>query len=176
MNCTFFLTILCIALSQIHGEKIGKKVTDFNDVDVEKLLDQWNENDDDYDDEDDDFVDPRKKPPPKVDMQKVFKAGGNKEDIIKASKKGQPMMMFVTVSGNPTREETETTSMLWQTSLQNNNIQVQRYVIADDRVLFQLKDGSLAFEIRDFLVTQDTCLTVTFEQLEFKCKPKKTEL
>ena len=50
-----------------------------------------------------------------------------------------------------------------------------RYVIADDRVLFQLKDGSIAFEIRDFLVTQDTCLTVTFEQLEFKCKPKKNE-
>ena len=51
-----------------------------------------------------------------------------------------------------------------------------RYVIADDRVLFQLKDGSMAFEIRDFLVTQDTCLTVSFEQMEFKCKQKKTEL
>lgn len=24
------------------AEKIGKKVTDFNDVDIEKLLDQWN--------------------------------------------------------------------------------------------------------------------------------------
>ena len=51
-----------------------------------------------------------------------------------------------------------------------------RYVIADDRVLFQLKDGSLAFDIRDFLVTQNTCLTVSFEQMEFKCKQKKSEL
>ena len=51
-----------------------------------------------------------------------------------------------------------------------------RYVISDDRVLFQLTDGSLAFEIRDFLVTQDTCKTVSFEQMEFPCKPKKSEL
>ena len=50
------------------------------------------ENDDDYDDEDDE--DPRKKPPPKVNMEEIFKAGGNKEDILKASKKGQPLMLM----------------------------------------------------------------------------------
>ena len=37
---TVFLLVLFLCLT--FGEKIGKKVTDFNDVDVEKLLDQWN--------------------------------------------------------------------------------------------------------------------------------------
>ena len=83
------------------------------------------ENDDDYEDEDDEVR--RKKPPGAgIDMQKVFAAGGNKEDIMKISKKGQPLMMFVNVAGNPTKSQTETVSSFWQTSLRNNNIQVQR--------------------------------------------------
>ena len=61
-------------------------------------------------------------------MEQIFKAGGNKEDIIKASKKGQPLMMFISVAGTPTRKDTERISSLWQSSLQNNNIQVQRYL------------------------------------------------
>lgn len=82
------------------------------------------ENDEDYDEDED--AEPWKKPPPKINMDEVFKAGGNKEDIIKATKKGQPLMIFVSVAGNPTRKETERISALWQTSLNNNNIQVQR--------------------------------------------------
>ena len=88
----------------------------------------YQENDEDYDDSEDDD-DPRKNPPPKVDIQKVFQAGGSQEDILKASKKGQPLMIFVTVAGNPTKKRTEEVSMFWQTSLQNNNIQVQRYIV-----------------------------------------------
>ena len=83
------------------------------------------ENDDDYEDEDDEIR--RKKPPGAgIDMQKVFAAGANKEDIMKISKKGQPLMMFVNVAGNPTKSQTETVSAFWQTSLRNNNIQIQR--------------------------------------------------
>jgi len=60
-------------------------------------------------------------------MDAIFKSGGNQEDIIKASKKGQPLMVFVSVAGDPTMKETQEISGIWQTSLQNNNIQVQRY-------------------------------------------------
>ena len=59
-------------------------------------------------------------------MEEIFKAGGDKEEIMKASKKGQPMMIFANVAGNPTRKQTETITKVWQTSLQNNQIQVQR--------------------------------------------------
>lgn len=60
-------------------------------------------------------------------MQKVIQSGGSREDILKASKKGQPLMIFVTVAGRPDKKKTDQVSSLWQTSLQNNNIQVQRY-------------------------------------------------
>jgi len=150
--------------------KIGKKVTDYTDSDIEKLLDQWDENDDDYEDEEDDK--PWLKPKPKIDMQKILSAGGNKEDIVMASKKGQPLMIFANVAGNPTKAQTDKISAYWQQSLQNGQIQVQRYIVADDRVLFQVSDGSLAFKIKDFLVGQDTCESVSFENMDFDGKGK----
>ncbi|XP_002155517.1 LDLR chaperone boca isoform X1 [Hydra vulgaris] len=163
--------ILIVASSKNSKQKvnkIGKNVGDYNDVDVEKLLDQWNENDED--DEDEDTDDPRLKPRPKINMEEIFKAGGSQEEILKASKKGQPLMIFANVAGNPSRKETETVSALWQTSLRNNQIQVQRYVISDNRVLFQLEDGSQAFEIKDYLTSLNTCESVSFENLNFPGK------
>lgn len=162
--------LVCCKERKIKAEKIGKKISDYNDVDVEKLLDQWNENDEDDDGEDDD--DPRLKEPPKVNMEEIFKAGGNQEDLLKASKKGKPMMIFANVAGNPTKEETETISGIWQTSLRNAQIQVQRYVVSDKRILFQLDDGSKAIEIKDYLVSLDTCESVSFDNLNFDGKGK----
>ena len=81
-------------------------------------------------------------------------------------------MIFANVAGNPTKKETEKVSALWQQSLQNANIQVQRYVIGDNRVLLQVADGSLAFEIKDYLVSQDTCEEVSFENMQFPGKGK----
>ena len=59
-------------------------------------------------------------------MEKILKAGGDKEEIMKASKKGQAMMIFANVAGNPTRTQSEAITKVWQTSLMNNQIQVQR--------------------------------------------------
>jgi hypothetical protein len=42
---SFFLIILCTlncAPQTAAEKKIGKKLTDYNDVDMERLLDQWN--------------------------------------------------------------------------------------------------------------------------------------
>jgi len=153
--------------------KIGKKVTDYSDADIHKLLDQWNENDDDYEEEEDDA--PWKKPKPKIDMQKIMQGGNNKEDMIAASKKGQPLMIFANVAGNPTRNQAEKVTSFWQQSLQNAQIQVQRYMVSDNRVLFQVNDGSLAVKIKDFLVSQDTCESVSFENLDFPGKGKGKE-
>jgi len=163
-----FISISSIIICVQTKEKIGKKITDYNDADLHKLLDQWNENDEDDDGEDDD--DPRLKTPPKVNMDEILKSGGDKEQILKASKKGQPMMIFANVAGNPTKKQTESITSLWQTSLQNNQIQVKRYVVSDKRVLFQLDDGSQAFEIKDYLVTLDTVESVSFENMEFPGK------
>ena len=59
--------------------------------------------------------------------------------------------------------------------------QVQRYVVADDRVLLMVEDGSLAWDVKDYIITQTDCTKVSFEQLSFDCAgwtepAKKTEL
>ena len=42
-----------------------------------------------------------------------------------------------------------------------------RYLVADDRALFLLKDGSTAWDVKDFLVQQPECKEVTFENQNF---------
>jgi hypothetical protein len=54
---------------------------------------------------------------------------GNIGDIMKLSKKGKTLMIFVTVSDRPTRTETETITTLWQTSLFNANFEITKLVI-----------------------------------------------
>ncbi|KAB0373089.1 hypothetical protein FD755_014748 [Muntiacus reevesi] len=70
---------------------------------------------------------------------------GKPESMLKMTKKGKTLMMFVTVSGNPTEKETEEITSLWQGSLFNANQDVQRFII------------------KDFLVSQDRCADVTLE-------------
>lgn len=97
----------------------------------------------------------------------------NPENVLKASKKGKTLMTFVTVSGNPTRAESEDITKLWQTSLWNNHIQAERYMIDDNRAIFMFKEGSQAWEAKDFLVEQERCLQVTIENKDYKGKHVK---
>lgn len=76
-------------------------------------------------------------------------------------------MTFVSVDGNPTRDEAETLTKLWQTSLWNNHIQAERYMVDDDRAIFMFKDGSQAWDAKDFLVQQKRCKGVTIENKEY---------
>lgn len=76
-------------------------------------------------------------------------------------------MTFVTVSNNPSREEAESITKLWQTSLWNNHIQAERYMVSDDRAIFLFKDGSQAWMAKDFLVEQERCKGVTIENKEY---------
>ena len=45
--------------------------------------------------------------------------GQDPEELIKSTKKGQTMMVFATVSGNPTRRETEEITHRWAMALQH---------------------------------------------------------
>lgn len=68
-----------------------------------------------------------KRPPAPIGFSKIDP--GKPESILKLTKKGKTLMMFVTVSGNPTEKETEEITSLWQGSLFNANYDVQRYAI-----------------------------------------------
>ena len=54
--------------------------------------------------------------------------GQDPEKLIKMTKKGQTMMMFATVSGNPTRRETEEITQIWWAALKNALYDVTKYV------------------------------------------------
>ena len=47
--------------------------------------------------------------------------------------------LFAQVSGNPTREQTEEVTSLWQTGLWNSHIQADRFLLEDDRAIFMFK-------------------------------------
>jgi hypothetical protein len=64
------------------------------------------------------------RPTPQIDMSKIDMS--NPENLLKVTKKGKTLMTFVTVSGNPTRTESEEITKLWQTSLWNSHIQAER--------------------------------------------------
>ncbi|XP_060586474.1 LDLR chaperone boca-like [Ruditapes philippinarum] len=178
MACTFtlqkfyYILILCIFASIINGEtkdenvkkqnedKWKKKdIRDYSEADLERLYDQWEDADEDELPEDE--LPEWKREPPKVDMSKLNTA--DPEGMLKATKKGKTLMMFASVSGNPTQDETEKVTQIWAGSLFNANIETQRYVVGENRVIFMLKDGAMAWEVKDFLVKQDRCEEVTIE-------------
>lgn len=47
--------------------------------------------------------------------------------------------------------------------------------MGSNRVIFMLRDGSMAWEVKDFLVSQDRCMDVTVEGQVFPGKAAKKE-
>lgn len=137
--------------------KKKKDIRDYNDADMARLLEQW-EKDDEIEEGD---LPEHKRPSAPIDFSQIDP--GKPESILKMTKKGKTLMMFVTVSGSPTEKETEEITSLWQGSLFNANYDVQRFIVGSDRAIFMLRDGSYAWEIKDFLVGQDRCADVTLE-------------
>lgn len=157
--------MLC-AVETETKEKAKKKkdIRDYNDADMARLLEQW-EADDDI--EEGDLPEHKRSPPP-IDFSKVNPS--KPEELLKMSKKGRTLMVFATVSGDPTEKETEEITGLWQGSLFNANFDIQRFVVGSNRVIFMLRDGSLAWEVKDFLVAQERCVDVTVEGQVFPGK------
>ncbi|XP_056881060.1 LRP chaperone MESD [Takifugu flavidus] len=141
-----------------------KDIRDYNDADMARLLEQWEEDDDI---EEGDLPEHKRAPPP-IDFSKVDPS--KPEELLKLSKKGKTLMVFATVSGEPTEKETEEITGLWQGSLFNANFDIQRFVVGSNRVIFMLRDGSVAWEVKDFLVSQERCVDVTVEGQVFPGK------
>uniref|UniRef100_UPI0037E872CE LRP chaperone MESD n=1 Tax=Semicossyphus pulcher TaxID=241346 RepID=UPI0037E872CE len=160
--CTYLFCIL--ATESKEKPKKKKDIRDYNDADMARLLEQW-EKDDDI--EDGDLPEHRRSPPP-IDFSKVD--ASKPEELLKMSKRGKTLMVFATVSGDPTEKETEEVTGLWQGSLFNANFDVQRFVVGSNRVIFMLRDGSMAWEVKDFLVAQERCVEVTVEGQVFPGK------
>ncbi|KAM3838169.1 LRP chaperone MESD-like [Diretmus argenteus] len=165
--CAYLLCI--IATDGKNKPKKKKDIRDYNDADMARLLEEW-EKDDDI--EEGDLPEHKRSPPP-IDFSKVDPS--KPEELLKMSKKGKTLMIFATVSGDPTEKETEELTGLWQGSLFNANFDIQRFVVGSNRVIFMLRDGSMAWEVKDFLVFQDRCAEVTVEGQVFPGKAAKKD-
>ncbi|KAI8037281.1 hypothetical protein M5D96_010032 [Drosophila gunungcola] len=111
-----------------------KDIRDYSEADLERLLDQWEEDEEPLEA---DELPEHLRPQPKLDLSNLDSK--NPEDLLKISKKGRTLMTFVSVTGNPTREEGDAITKLWQTSLWNNHIQAERYMTAPvNRVVLRL--------------------------------------
>uniref|UniRef100_A0A3Q4G1Y1 LRP chaperone MESD n=1 Tax=Neolamprologus brichardi TaxID=32507 RepID=A0A3Q4G1Y1_NEOBR len=82
-----------------------------------------------YDDIEEGDLPEHKRSPPPIDFSKVNPS--KPEELLKMSKKGRTLMVFATVSGDPTEKETEEITGLWQGSLFNANFDIQRYFLSN---------------------------------------------
>merc|ERR1739838_528194 len=104
------------------GEKpdwAKKSLQDYSDADLERLLDQW--------DEDEEPIPPDElpdghpdKPQPQVDLSKLDMS--KPEELMQATKKGKTVMMFAKIHDFVSREETEEVTSIWQTGLYKNKL------------------------------------------------------
>ncbi|CAB3221899.1 unnamed protein product [Arctia plantaginis] len=173
MRKTIFLLCLiyfAISLGKKHSDEekpawAKKDIRDYSDADLERLFDQWEEDEEPL--PEDELPEHLRKPPAldltKLDMTKP-------EEVMQATKKGQTLMMFVTVANKPSRARSEEITKIWQTSLWSNHIQAERYLIDDDRAIFMFKDGSQAWTAKEFLLEQEELKEV---QLESQTYPGK---
>lgn len=155
------ITTFANARKSKSGEKpdwAKKDIRDYSDADLERLYDQWEEDDEPLEP---DELPEHLRPSPKIDMSNLDPS--NPESILKLSKKGKMLMTFVTVRGNPTKQELEEVTSIWQSSLMNNHISVDRFLVDDKRAIFAFKDGSQAWEAKDFLVEQGQLEEITIE-------------
>lgn len=172
MSKTLFLLLLCFALTCSKKSNQGNKpdwakkdIRDFTDADLERLFDQWEEDEEPLpEDELPEYL----RKPPSIDLTKMDMS--NPESVLQATKKGQTLMMFVTVANKPSRTRTEELTKIWQTGLWSNHIQAERYLIDDDRAIFMFQDGSQAWTAKEYLIEQDELKEV---QLESQTYPGK---
>ncbi|EGT56358.1 CBN-BMY-1 protein [Caenorhabditis brenneri] len=158
-------------------QKKKKDLTSYTDADLEKLYEEWEENDDEELEEDEKPEHKRK--PPQMDLDSMKAKAKNPEDLLAMSKKGQTLMLFVGVidPAHPDRTDirpfTEKWTALWQSQLYNNHVDLQVFVIDDNRAIFMFKDGEQAFEAKKFLLKQEYVTEVTIEGQSFDGPAKK---
>lgn len=151
---------------------------------MEKLFDQWEENDDD--DLEEDELPPHKRQQKQVDIEELklkvcllFSIlslqlqAKNPEDLVRLTKRGQTVMMFVGVvdpslpGKKDIRPFTEHWTNMWQSALYNNHVDCQVFfdfqffyhdfqvfIIDDNRAIFMFREGSQAFEAKQYLIKQ----------------------
>lgn len=139
-----------------------KDIRDMTDADLEHILDQWEENEEPLEP---DELPEHLRPPAQIDISKIDMS--DPDNVLRATKKGKGVMMFVDVRPDTSVDEAKTVMQIWQSSLLNNHIIVERYPIEDRRSIFMFREGSQAVEAKNFLIAQKELQLVTLEGQTF---------
>ncbi|CAI2347168.1 unnamed protein product [Caenorhabditis sp. 36 PRJEB53466] len=161
---------------RLTNEDLSPQKT-YTERDLDRLYEEWEENDEDELEEDE--KPEHKRTPPQMDLDSMKAKAKTPEDLLAMSKKGQTVMLFVGIV-DPTRPGrtdirpfTEKWTALWQSQLYNNHVDLQVFVIDDNRAIFMFKDGAQAFEAKKFLLEQEFVSEITIEGQSFDGKAKK---
>ncbi|XP_065831884.1 LDLR chaperone boca-like [Oscarella lobularis] len=148
MTFVFVRFLVLISLLSVAKEKSQTKkiLTDYTDEEIDQLFDKWEENEDEKDPDDYAHLKPPKQPNVQFDLSKPI---SNVDDMLKQSKKGRRHHVIARAG---------------QSSLFNANIHTQCYMLDDIRAIFVIQDGSVAWDVKDFLITQEDCRSVELEQ------------
>ncbi len=129
----FFVMLILAVLLEVNAakkkdsaddkQKKKKDIRDYNDADLERLFDEWEDAEDEHDPDD---LPEHKRPSPTFDMSQIDLT--DPEAALKLTKKGKTLMLFVSVSGDPTQDETDEITTRWQSMLFNAHFSFQRLV------------------------------------------------
>ncbi|XP_011874474.1 PREDICTED: LDLR chaperone boca [Vollenhovia emeryi] len=155
-----FVTMLATSAAKQEKKKSwrDKDIRDMNDVDMEYLLEQWEANEEPLEP---DELPEHLRPLPKMDISKLDIR--DPETMLKLSKKGKGVMMFVDLESNVSDEQADIATRIWQTGLQNNHITIERYPIENKRYIFMFHDGAQALEGKDYLLQHPEVAFITIE-------------
>lgn len=159
-----------------------KSVLDYDETDVHRVYKEWLENDEELERDEIDELDInplKQRETPFLSDLKMKDGVVDRARLMRMAHSGKPIMMFVAMRPGVTQHYTENVSTRWAQSLLNAHLQVERYIVAPDRVMFMVRDGAQAWDIKEFLVNQSECVEVVLNNQNFPCsgtKPRNTEL
>ena len=173
MHCLTYLLFLAMFMS-ITPKKASdkpdwakKNIIDYTDADLERLLDQWDEDEEPIPADELPYGHPDR-PQAAIDWSKVDM--NNPGDVMKATKQWKTVMLFVRVNHFKSREETEEVTSLWEMGLFNNHVDAERTMMEDHTVMFVFRDGGAAWEAKEYLLEQERVEEVQLEGKTYKGK------
>ncbi|VDD92525.1 unnamed protein product [Enterobius vermicularis] len=144
-----------LLLSATIGKLPNKDIRDYTDRDLDRLYEEWEENDEDQLEEDE--LPLHKQKPKTPSLDEALKKANSPEDLLKLTKKGQSVMMFVNVGDVDGKPATKEYTEKW----------------TNNRVIYMFMDGSKAWEAKDFLLQQQQVSEVTLEGKQYDGPAKK---
>ncbi|XP_015584757.1 LDLR chaperone boca [Cephus cinctus] len=147
-----------------------KDITDMNDADLEHLLEEWEKDDEPLEP---DELPEHLRPSPKIDLSQIDMS--NPDNVLKMTKKGKGVMMFVDVLEELSEEEADVVMKIWQSSLHNNHIIAERYPIDKKRSVYLFPEGSQAIDAKNYLIEQPELSHITLEGQMYHGKNSKAK-